>query len=114
MKREKNSFLIILIACTILWSCSKKVSKHNRLQAYEQGENIYSRYCTTCHNIDPSKPGLLAPSITRNDLETIQSMIMKGKLPNDEKSKWPGRIMAPLPHLKEYIPDLYEYLKTFN
>ena len=45
---------------------------------------------------------------------TIKSMIMTGKHPKGVEPKWPDAKMAPLPHLKEHIPDLHEYLKTFK
>ena len=70
--------------------------------------------CISCHNIDPRKPGALAPDIAGSDLEVIRSMIMTGKPPEGVKPKWPDMVMAPLPNLEDKIPDLYEYLKAFK
>ena len=64
--------------------------------------------------MDPRKVGALAPDIAGSDLELIRSMIMTGKHPEGRIKKWPDHQMAALPNLKDKIPDLYEYLKTFK
>ena len=81
---------------------------------FKKGETIYKTLCISCHNIDPRKDGILAPNIAGANYELIKSMIMTGKHPIGVEPKWPNAKMAPLPHLKEHIPDLHEYLKSFK
>ena len=61
-----------------------------------------------------AKIGALAPDIAGSELEVIRSMIMTGKPPEGVVKKWPEHHMAPLPNLKDKIPDLYQYLKAFK
>tara|TARA_Y100000996_G_scaffold397013_1_gene363645 strand:+ start:1718 stop:2044 length:327 start_codon:yes stop_codon:yes gene_type:complete len=100
-------FILIFIGCG-----GNKSSGQS--EAYYRGEKIYRTVCLSCHNLDPRKVGALAPDIAGSDLELIRSMIMTGKHPEGRIKKWPEHQMAALPNLKDKIPDLHEYLKTFK
>ena len=106
--------MIIFIITIIFSGCNNKTSSSKESEAYYRGEAIYRQVCISCHNIDPRKTGALAPDIAGSELEVIRSMIMTGKPPKGVKPKWPDMEMAPLPNLKDKIPDLYEYLKAFK
>ena len=106
--------MIIFFISTIYIGCDKKESSSNQSEGYYRGEKVYKTVCISCHNIDPRKQGALAPEIAGSELEVIRSMIMTGKPPKGVKPKWPDMKMAPLPNLEDKIPDLYEYLKSFN
>ena len=64
--------------------------------------------------MNPRKVGALAPEIVGADLELIRSMIMTGQPQKGRPKKWPNHNMPPLTNLKDKIPDLHEYLKTFK
>ena len=106
-------FLIIIAITTIFIGCDTKKAS-GQSEAYYRGEKIYRTICISCHNLDPRKVGALAPDIAGSDLELIRSMIMTGEPPKGKEKKWPEHHMAPLPNLKDKIPDLHEYLKTFK
>ena len=106
--------MIIFFIITIFIGCDKEASSSDQSEGYYRGEKVYKAVCISCHNIDPRKPGALAPDIAGSELEVIRSMIMTGKPPKGVKPKWPDMEMAPLPNLKDKIPDLYEYLKAFK
>lgn len=106
-------FLIIIAITTIFIGCDTKKAS-GQSDAYYRGEKIYRTICISCHNLDPRKVGALAPDIAGSDLELIRSMIMTGEPPKGKEKKWPEHHMAPLPNLKDKIPDLHEYLKTFK
>tara|TARA_B100002052_G_C15805379_1_gene563244 strand:+ start:901 stop:1218 length:318 start_codon:yes stop_codon:yes gene_type:complete len=105
--------LIILFISTIFIGCNNEKSS-SQSEAYYRGEKVYKTVCISCHNIDPRKVGALAPDIAGSELEVIRSMIMTGKPPKGVEPKWPDMQMAPLPNLKDKVPDLYEYLKAFK
>ncbi len=104
----------IFFILVILNGCSKNESNATFSDGYYKGEKVYKTVCISCHNIDPRKPGALAPDIAGSELEVIRSMIMTGKPPKGVEPKWPDMEMAPLPNLEDKIPDLYEYLKAFK
>ena len=106
--------MIIFFIGTIYVGCGKKESSSNQSGGYYRGEKIYKTVCISCHNRDPRKVGALAPDIAGSELEVIRSMIMTGKPPKGISKKWPDHTMAPLPNLKDKVPDLYEYLKAFK
>ena len=106
--------MIIFFIVTIFIGCNKETSSSDQSEGYYRGEKVYKAVCISCHNIDPRKIGALAPDIAGSELEVIRSMIMTGKPPKGVKPKWPDMEMAPLPNLKDKIPDLYEYLKAFK
>ena len=106
--------MIIFFIVTIFIGCNNKTSSSDQSEGYYRGEKVYKAVCISCHNIDPRKIGALAPDIAGSELEVIRSMIMTGKPPKGVKPKWPDMEMAPLPNLKDKIPDLYEYLKAFK
>mgnify|MGYP001161493039 FL=1 len=105
---------LILLISFILSGCSSEGTNNISSDSYEKGEIVYKTLCISCHHIDPRKDGILAPAIAGSDYELIKSMIMTGRPPKGVKQKWPEAKMAPLPHLKESIPHLHDYIKTFK
>lgn len=106
--------MIILFIGILYISCNKQTSSSTQSDAFYRGESVYKTVCVSCHNRDPRKVGALAPDIAGSELEVIRSMIMTGIPPEGISKKWPEHTMAPLPNLKDKIPDLYEYLKAFK
>ena len=111
---DRACFLITLVFIFLLTSCNNSNKPVYATDSFKKGETIYKTLCISCHNVDPRKDGILAPNIAGANYELIKSMIMTGKHPVGVEPKWPDAKMAPLPHLKEHIPDLHEYLKTFK
>ena len=109
-----NRFLIILFITSLFIGCNKDKTSDVQSKDYLRGEATYKQTCASCHNRDPRKIGALAPDIAGSDLEVIRSMIMTGKPPKGIKPKWPEMEMSPLPHLKDEVPFIYEYLKAFK
>lgn len=106
--------MIILFISAVYVGCDKKESSSNQSEGYYRGERVYKAVCISCHNRDPRKVGALAPDIAGSELEVIRSMIMTGKPPEGILKKWPEHHMAPLPNLRDKVPDLHEYLKAFK
>ena len=111
---KRICFLITLLVCIFLITSCNSSEPVYATDSFKKGETIYKTLCISCHNVDPRKDGILAPNIAGANYELIKSMIMTGKHPIGVEPKWPDAKMAALPHLKEHIPDLHEYLKTFK
>ena len=78
----------------------------------EDGRQVYVRNCASCHNVDPTRAGVLGPEIAGSSRELIEARVMRAEYPPGYTPKRDTRQMAPLPHLKEWIPALTAYLNA--
>ena len=63
-------FIIPLIAAQFLFSCLGKSSKHESVkfqQYYVQGEQLYVKNCSNCHQKSGAGLGLLYPPLNKSD-----------------------------------------------
>ena len=105
----QHCFLTSLLV--FLPSCS---DDKNYSESYLRGKEVYQSSCVRCHNSNPLKIGILAPNIAGTSLETIKSMLLKGKPPEGQEPKWTHVEMDPLPHLIEEAPYIFEYISSFK
>lgn len=78
--------------------------------AWKRGKTVYQTHCIACHNPDPHKPGTLGPEVFGSSQELIELRVLQAKYPEGYKPKRQTHTMAPLPHLKDEIKALTEYL----
>jgi mono/diheme cytochrome c family protein len=78
----------------------------------EKGAKIYQMNCLSCHGPDPKKDGPIGPSIAGSSLELITMRVLELKYPVGYKPKRGTSSMVALPHLKNEIPSLFEYLSS--
>jgi mono/diheme cytochrome c family protein len=77
-----------------------------------RGEKIYKNICATCHGVDPNHDGTVGPAIAGSSLELVEAKVLHGEYPPGYKPKRETSLMTPLPHLKQYVPDLAAYLQA--
>ena len=73
---------------------------------------IYSTQCISCHNTDPKKPGTVGPAVYGSSLALLEAKVMHNEYPAGYQPQRPSKMMVALPHLKNEIPALYEYLNS--
>jgi len=104
---------LIVVSSFLLVSCGDS-NKTEYSEEYLRGKRVYNQSCISCHNPDPRLVGVLAPDIAGSKEEVIRSMILYGKPPEGVAPKWSHTNMAPLPHLENEVPYIYEFLKAFK
>jgi cytochrome c551 len=72
--RIKNSefriqdLIFLLLPFLIFWSCSQSNSKSVKFQQYYvQGEQLYIKHCSNCHQQNGSGLGLVYPPLNKSD-----------------------------------------------
>lgn len=76
-----------------------------------RGRQVYLAQCIACHNLDPSKPGPLAPPVKGSSRELLEARVVRGTYPPGYKPKRESAVMQPMPNLASAIPDLAAFLK---
>lgn len=76
------------------------------------GKRIYQANCISCHDMDPKKAGPFAPPVWGSSQELITERVLNAAYPQGYKPQRTTRIMVALPHLKEQIPAIHQYLNT--
>ena len=78
--------LLLATACSILYACTSKSSDHSpKFQQYiVQGEQLYLRHCSNCHQKNGKGLGLIYPPLDSSDymeknLEDVLCIIRHGK-----------------------------------
>lgn len=74
---------VLFISCVIVVSCGKKSSPKFR-QYYVQGEKLYLKHCSNCHQADGSGLGRVYPPLDTSDymeknLKEVVCLIRYGK-----------------------------------
>lgn len=77
-----------------------------------RGEKIYKNVCVTCHGPDPNQDGTIGPAIAGSSVELVEAKLLRGEYPPGYAPRRQTQLMAPLPHLKDYVPDLAAYLQS--
>lgn len=78
----------------------------------EKGRHAFQMNCLSCHGHDPKVDGPVGPAIAGSSLELITKRVMEVKYPDGYKPKRTTSLMVALPHLKNDIPYLFEYLTS--
>lgn len=76
------------------------------------GRGAYNANCIACHGVDPTRDGALGPAVAGSSLELLTARIMRSEYPEGYAPKRPSRLMVPLPHLEERLPELAAYLNS--
>ena len=79
----------------------------------EAGRGAYNANCIACHSVDPTQDGALGPAVSGSSLELLTARIMRSEYPEGYTPKRPSRLMVPLPHLEDRLPELEAYLNSF-
>ena len=77
----------------------------------EQGRRVYQAHCTSCHALDPSRPGPVGPPLKGSSRDLLEAKVVRGEYPPGHVPKRATRIMPPLPSLALEVPALAEYLR---
>ena len=104
MKRALATALLLLPACG--GDASGVDTAEGR------GERLYKNVCVTCHDPDPNRDGAVGPAIAGSSVELIEAKVVRGEYPPGYTPRRPSQLMVPLPHLKDYVPDLAAYLQS--
>jgi mono/diheme cytochrome c family protein len=100
-------------AFTSLFGCTSKAPERPQdplSLSIQRGKVIYQTQCTACHHPDPKKPGSIGPDVYGSSKELLEARILKGEYPKGYTPKRASHLMQALPHLKNEIPALYDYL----
>lgn len=74
------------------------------------GRSVYNANCIACHAMDPRQDGALGPAVAGSSLELLEARVMRGEYPEGYAPKRATRVMVPMPHLKDRLPELAAYL----
>jgi mono/diheme cytochrome c family protein len=105
--------LIFAVSGSLLTGCFSEDAKHpDRPPApsADRGRVIYQTQCIACHNADPHKPGSIGPDVYGSSKELLRARILNAAYPPGYKPKRETHAMAKLPHLKNEIDSVYEFL----
>ena len=80
----------------------------------EAGRSVYNANCIACHNLDPTKDGVLGPAIAGASMPLIEARVMRAEYPEGYAPKRPTKVMVALPHLEPKLPELAAYLESLE
>lgn len=103
---------VVLTSVAALFSCTQKPSGPPLSPLAEKGKRAYIANCIVCHNSDPRLNGAVGPAVSASSLELLQAKIIHGSYPPGYKPKRESSAMAPLPHLKNELEALREFLSS--
>lgn len=78
------------------------------------GRVTYNANCIACHAMDPTQDGALGPAVAGSSVELIEARILRGEYPTGYAPKRQTRVMVPLPHLQDKLPELVAYLDSLK
>jgi mono/diheme cytochrome c family protein len=101
-----------LVLCLLLVACKEEPSAPLSPEAAlaQKGRSIYMSACIACHNVDPKKDGAIGPAIYGSSRELLEARIMSASYPPGYQPKRQTKAMNPLPHLKNEIDAIYQFL----
>ena len=78
------------------------------------GRSVYNANCIVCHAMDPRQDGALGPAVAGSSPELIEARVMRAEYPEGYTPKRATRVMVPMPHLKDRLPELAAYLGSLK
>jgi len=78
------------------------------------GRGVYNGNCIACHAMDPRQDGALGPAVAGASPELLEARVMRAEYPAGYAPKRATRVMIPLPHLKDKLPELSAYLDSLE
>ena len=116
LRRSFKLVVAVLFSVAALGSCEKTEKQEAAVSPPSSdtllGRAIYRTSCIQCHNADPSKDGPLGPAVSGSSIELLKLRVLEGKYPKDYSPKRDSHLMVPLPHLKNQIPALHQFLNS--
>ena len=110
-------FFCLLMAFAL--GCESKEDKKEpspaqlqQAKLYDRGRSVYFSRCIACHHSDPKKDGAIGPAVWGSSLELLRARVIYGNYPAGYKPKRPTQVMVALPHLKNDVDALHEYLNS--
>lgn len=118
---------ILMAACLVLvappLACSregreggtKATSSPTPHQALiERGRRVFQANCTTCHSIDPRRPGPVGPAIAGSPLELLRFKVLHNEYPPGYTPQRQTKAMIPFPQLADDLPAIAAYLDSLK
>ena len=78
------------------------------------GRVTYNANCIACHAMDPTQDGALGPAVAGSSAELLAARILRGEYPTGYTPKRESRVMVPMPHLQDKLPELVAYLDSLK
>lgn len=79
-----------------------------------RGAEVYRASCVSCHNFDPRERGSVGPAVSGSSLELLSARILNAEYPAGYMPKENTQKMMKMPHLKNQIPALHQYLEAYT
>ncbi|MFZ9594572.1 MAG: c-type cytochrome [Bdellovibrionia bacterium] len=110
-----QSFTLLILHGTLafLFACTPKAPETPQdpmTLSIQRGKVVYQTQCTACHHSDPKRSGSIGPDVYGSSKELLEARILRGEYPKGYTPKRASHIMQALPHLKNEIQALYDYL----
>lgn len=93
---------------------SAAAETRSQAELVEAGRSVYNANCIACHAMDPRQDGALGPAVAGSPLELIEARVMRAEYPEGYPPKRATRVMVPMPHLKDRLPELAAYLGSLK
>ena len=105
-------FALFVMLLASITACSPQAPLSPTEVLVKRGRQVYQTNCAACHNADPKLKGSLGPDVWGSSKELLTARIVHGNYPAGYTPKKAGGGMPALPHLKNEIDALYEYLNA--
>ncbi len=76
----------------------------------ERGRLVYRANCVACHNLDPSRVGVMGPPVQGASRELLEARVLRAEYPPGYTPSEETKLMQPLPYLAGEIDALAAYL----
>ncbi len=111
MNQVKGSVGLAAALLTLSVACSDDGEPAVKTAAM-RGERVYRNVCVACHNVDPSKDGVVGPAVAGSSRELLEARVVRGEFPPGYTPKRPGGAMPAFPYLADQIGYLAAYLEA--
>lgn len=78
------------------------------------GRALYQARCTSCHNVNPTKPGNIGPDLAGSSLELITLKTQKREYPKGYKPKRKTKVMPKIVLTEKQLESLFRYVNSFT
>lgn len=110
--------VFVVSAAVGLGACTKKSSEPQgpavpltTEQLVAKGQSVYRMQCISCHNINPRLDGSIGPKVWGSSRELLEAKILGGNYPAGYEPLRKTSVMPKMPHLKNEIDSLHQYLQ---
>lgn len=100
---------MLALATLATFACNGGATKAGS-EAASRGRAVWMARCTTCHNADPAKPGVLGPAVQGASRELVEARVLRAAYPAGYRPKRTTTLMVAMPDLAASIDDLTAFL----